>query len=168
MFPEHKVCQKYHSGEAIWRDIWKRTLEKSLTNVTNVTMPLLSEEPWRDIWKFILENKHTNATSVNMHHCTLIILRGIWKLTPRRNITNAISAILHLLGQTVWGNISKVIVEKKHTSAITNAIMHLFRYAIRGGTRKIIDPIGISWLELWTIALPQFWEFWRIKWSRDT
>ena len=36
--------------EAIWGYIWKHTVEKSQTNVTDVTMPLLMQAIWGDTW----------------------------------------------------------------------------------------------------------------------
>ena len=37
--------------QAIWGDIWKRTVDKSQTNASNVNMHLLMQAIWGDIWK---------------------------------------------------------------------------------------------------------------------
>ena len=51
-------------GQAIWGHIWKRTVDKSQTSATNVTMHLLVQAIWEDIWRLTVEKSKTNATSV--------------------------------------------------------------------------------------------------------
>ena len=51
-------------GQAIWGHIWKRTVDKSQTSATNVTMHLLVQAIWEDIWRLTVEKSQTNATSV--------------------------------------------------------------------------------------------------------
>ena len=75
--------------QAIWGLIQKRTVEKSPTHVTNVTLPLLGQTFWGDIWKLTAEKSQTNATSV----------------------------VMHLLRQAIWGNIWKRTVEKRQTNS---------------------------------------------------
>ena len=53
-------------GQTIWGHIWKRTLEKSQTNATNATLPLLRQAIWGDSWKRTVEKSQTNATNVTM------------------------------------------------------------------------------------------------------
>ena len=61
-----QVHLKTHSGEkpnkcnqcdyaSIWGHIWKRTVKKSQTNATNVTMLLLGQAIWESIWKCTVE-----------------------------------------------------------------------------------------------------------------
>ena len=69
--------------QTIWGHIWKIKVEKSQTNATNVTLPLLGQTIWGDIWQPIVEKSQTNATNVT----------------------------LPLFGQTIWGHIWKRIVK---------------------------------------------------------
>ena len=51
---------------AIWGNIWKRTVEKSRTNATSVTLPFLRQAIWGDIWKPTVEKGQTSATNVTL------------------------------------------------------------------------------------------------------
>ena len=49
--------------QVIWEDIWKDTVEKSQTNVTNVIMPPLWSKTWNNIWQNTMGKSQTNAVS---------------------------------------------------------------------------------------------------------
>ena len=48
----------HHLGQIVWGHTWKRTLEKSPTNATSVTMQHLRQVIWRHTWKHTLEKSH--------------------------------------------------------------------------------------------------------------
>ena len=50
-------------GKALWGHIWKHTVEKSLTNATNVTMHPPRQVIWGHIWK------HTGERSNKCNQC---------------------------------------------------------------------------------------------------
>ena len=60
-------------------------LEKSQTNATNVTMPLLMHSVWGDIWKCTPEKSHTNATNVTMPLFMQAIRGDILKCTLKKS-----------------------------------------------------------------------------------
>ena len=64
--------------QALWRIIWKHTLEKSQTNAISVTLHSLRLSIWRDIWKRTVEKSHTNATNVTMLPLRHAIWGSIW------------------------------------------------------------------------------------------
>ena len=70
--------------QTIWRHIWSRTVEKSQTNVTNVTLPLLGQMFWEHIWKRTVEKNQTNAASVIMLAPTQVLLEDIWRGTMKK------------------------------------------------------------------------------------
>ena len=111
-------------GQAIWGHIWKRTVDKSQTSATNVTMHPIRQAIWGHIWKRPVEKSHTNATSVTMHPLGQAIWGHIWKRTVEKSQTIATSVTMHPLVQTIWGHIWRRTVEKSQTNA-TNATMHL-------------------------------------------
>ena len=47
--------------QPIWGNIWKHTVEKSQTNVANVTMPLLGQLIWGPIWKYMVEKSQNEV-----------------------------------------------------------------------------------------------------------
>ena len=49
---------------ATWNCIWKLTVEKSCTNVTNVSMQPIEKKDWRFIKGHTLERNHINVTAV--------------------------------------------------------------------------------------------------------
>ena len=63
--------------QAIWGDIWKRTLGNKQTNATNVT---LKQALWKHIWKCLMEKSKTNVTNVTMH----LLMRAVWRLILKR------------------------------------------------------------------------------------
>ena len=116
--------------QALWGHIWKCTVEKSQTNATSVTLPLLGQTFWRHIWKHTLEKSRTNATSVISCLLMQAIWEDIWKYTVEKSQTNATSVTLHHLGQTVWGHTWKSMfklgvwsMESKHNQSF-NVVIH--------------------------------------------
>ena len=73
---------------------------KSQTNATNVTLYLHGQSIWRDIWKRIVEKSQTNATNVTLHPIRQVIWGHIWKRTVEKSQTNATNVTMHPLGQT--------------------------------------------------------------------
>ncbi len=73
-------------GQAIWRDIWKRTVEKSQT-LTNVTLSLLVQAIWGHIWERTVEKSQTNATNVTLPALTKVLWEDIWRGTVKK-VTN--------------------------------------------------------------------------------
>ena len=87
----------HHLRPAIWRHIWRHTVEKSQTNVTNVIIHPLSQAIWADIWKNTVGKSWTNATSVTTNPLAQVIWADIWKFTVEISLMNATSVnILHL------------------------------------------------------------------------
>ena len=74
--------------QAIWRHIWRRTVEKKHTNAINVIMHPLRQAIWRHIWKHTVEKKQTNATSVTLHPFKQAVWRNIWEHTVEKSQTN--------------------------------------------------------------------------------
>ena len=116
--------------QVVWRNMQRITLEKSRTNVANVTM-LLSR---RRQFDKTFENSHwrgpTNVAYVTMHLLRPAIwgdiwkfTRIIWKLALERNRTNATSVTMHFLMQVIWGDIWKSTQEKNLSNA-ANVTMH--------------------------------------------
>ena len=62
--------------QAIWGDIWKRTLGKRQTNATNVTLNSLVQALLKHIWKYTMEKSKTNVTNVTMH----LLIWAVWGL----------------------------------------------------------------------------------------
>ena len=120
-------------GKAAWESILKRTAEKSQTNATNATMPLLRQAIWSDIWKRTVEKSQTNAITVIMHLLGQTIWGHIWKRTVEKSQSNAINVAMPLLRQVIWGDICKHTGEKSNkcrqcnfVSSCLNALnMHL-------------------------------------------
>ena len=92
-------------GQEIWSYIWKRKVEKSQTNATNVTLPLLGKAIWGHIWKITVEKSQTNATNVITHHLRQYIWGSIRKRIVDNIQRNVISVILHPTRQAIWGPI---------------------------------------------------------------
>ena len=92
---------------AIWGLIWKRTVEKSQTNATNVNMHPVMQALWGHIWKHTVEKSQTNATNVTMPLLRQAIWGNIWKRTVEKSQTNATNVTLPLLVQAIWGHIWK-------------------------------------------------------------
>ena len=59
-------------------------LNKSKTNATNVTLPLLWHGVWRIIWKCTVEKSQTNATYATMNPLIKAIWGNIWKRTVEK------------------------------------------------------------------------------------
>ena len=106
-------------------------LEKSQTNATNVTMPLLMHSVWGDIWKCTPEKSHTNATNVTMLLLIQAIWRHKWKPKLEKSKTNATNVTMSALIHAIWRHIRKPTVEKGQTNA-TNVTMLLLGKAIWG------------------------------------
>ena len=115
-------------------------LEKSQTNATNVTMPLLMHSVWGDIWKCTPEKSHTNATNVTMLLLIQAIWRHKWKPKLEKSKTNATNVTMSALIQAIWRHIRKPTVEKGQTNA-TNVTMLLLGKAIWGHIWKKTDEI---------------------------
>ena len=99
---------------ANWGDIWKLTLENSLTNATYATMHLFRRAIWGHIWKLILKKKwQPNATNATMHLFRRAIWGNIWKLAMEKNLTNANYVTMRLSGQSILRHTWKLIKEKK-------------------------------------------------------
>ena len=64
--------------QAIWGHIWERTVEKSQTNATNVTLHPHGQGIWRDILKSTVEKSQTNAANLTMHPLRQVIWGHIW------------------------------------------------------------------------------------------
>ena len=62
--------------KAIWRNIWKRTVEKSQTNATNVTMHFLKQAISLDIWKTTQEKSQTSKEKF----CDLVHIQSVIEL----------------------------------------------------------------------------------------
>ena len=86
-------------------------LNKSKTNATNVTLPLLWHGVWRIIWKCTVEKSQTNATYATMNHLIKAIWDNIWKRTVEKSQRNATKATI--LG---WTSTEKII--RKQTKEI--------------------------------------------------
>ena len=121
--------------QAIWGDIWKPTVEKSPTNATSVTMPLLGQVIWGHIWIHTVEKSRRNATNVIMPLIVQAIWVNIWKCTVEKSQTNAINVTRLLPMHIIWGHICKHTVEKSQTNA-TNVTMPLLLQAIWGDIWK--------------------------------
>ena len=93
--------------QAIWGHIWKHTVEKSQTNVTNVIMHLLMQAIWGRTWKHTVAKSQTNVTNVTLPHLRQATWGLIWKHTVEKSQTDATSVTLHLLWQSIWGDIWK-------------------------------------------------------------
>ena len=74
--------------QTFWGDIWKYTVEKSLTTATNVTLHPHKLPAWGDIYKHTVEKSQTNVTNVTMHPLKQVIWGDIWKHTVDKNICN--------------------------------------------------------------------------------
>ena len=98
---------------SVWRDIWKCTPEKSHTNATNATLLLLMQAIWGNIWERTVEKSHTNVTSVTLHPLVQAIWWLIWKGTVEKSRRNATSVTLQLLRQEIWSGIWKSTLETK-------------------------------------------------------
>ena len=109
--------------QAVWGNIWKRTVEKSQTNATNVTMHPLRQAIWEHILKHTMVQSRTNATSVTMHPLMQAIWEHIWKHTVEKNQTNVTSVTLHLFMQALWG------LTWKYTVATPHMLSHFRRLA---------------------------------------
>ena len=70
-----------------WGHIWKRTVEKSQTNATNVTLPHLGQTFWRRIWKRTVERRQINVTNVTMYLLRKAVWGNIWKRTVEKSQT---------------------------------------------------------------------------------
>ena len=79
--------------------------EKSQTNATNVTMPLLRQSIWGNIRKFTVEKSQINAASVIMHPTRQAIWGHIWEYTLEKSQTNATNVILLPPEKIIWGHI---------------------------------------------------------------
>ena len=69
--------------QVIWGDNWKRTVEKSDTNATYVTLPRLMLAIWGLIWKSTPEKSQTNATSVPLPALPQVLWGDIWRGTDQ-------------------------------------------------------------------------------------
>ena len=69
---------------AIWGNIWKRTVEKSRTNATSVTLPFLRQAIWGDIWKHTVEKSQTSATNVTLPALSKVLWGDIWRGTVKK------------------------------------------------------------------------------------
>ena len=83
----------------MWQS-WRKQLAMSLnqTNVTNLTMHLLSQAIWGHIWKYTVEKSQTSAANVTLPLLGQMIWRGFWKRTVEKRQTNAINITVHLFG----------------------------------------------------------------------
>ena len=63
-------------------------MEKKHTNAINVIMHPLRQAIWRHIWKHTVEKKQTNATSVTLHPFKQAVWRNIWEHTVEKSQTN--------------------------------------------------------------------------------
>ena len=86
---------------AITGDIWKRSVERSQTNVPNETLQAI----WELVWKHTVKKKQTNANSVILYLIRQEIWGDIWKHTVEKSQTNVTSVITHLhpLVHIIWG-----------------------------------------------------------------
>ena len=116
-------------GQAIWRHIWKRTVEKSQTNATNVTIHLHIQAIWEDIWKRTVEKSQTKATNVTLLRIMQALWGIIWKFTVEKSQTNVTNVIMYPLMQAPWGYIWEHTVEKSQINA-TNVTMHPLMQAL--------------------------------------
>ena len=69
---------------AIWGNIWKRTVVKSRTNATSVTLPFLRQAIWGDIWKHTVEKSQTSATNVTLPALSKVLWGDIWRGTVKK------------------------------------------------------------------------------------
>ena len=70
--------------QAIWGNIWKRTVEKRRTNATSVTLPFLRQAIWGDIWKHTVEKGQTSATNVTLPALSKVLWGDIWRGTVKK------------------------------------------------------------------------------------
>ena len=68
--------------QAIWRHIWRRTVEKSRTNAINATLHPLGQVVWGHIWRHTVEKSQTNARRYNCDDNDCDALTGSY--FPRR------------------------------------------------------------------------------------
>ena len=118
-------------GQIIWGHIWKDTVEKSQTNVTNATMHPHRQAIWRHIWKYTVEKNQTNATNAITLLLRQTIWGDIWKRTVVKSQTNATNVTLHPPMQAFWGHICKSTVEKSWTN-VTSVTLHPLMQAFWG------------------------------------
>ena len=100
-------------GVAVLGLIWEHTVNKSHTNVTNVTIHPVSQVIWRNMSKFTLEKSPVIANAVTLQLFRQAIWGDIWWLTLEKNHTNATNVTLHLAGETIWRHIGKLTIPKK-------------------------------------------------------
>ena len=98
--------------QAIWENIWKRTVEKSPTNATNAILHPPMCKVWRLIWKHTVEKSQTNATNVTLHPLRQAIWGDIWKHTVEKSQTSATNVTLPALSKVLWGDIWRGTVKK--------------------------------------------------------
>ena len=84
-----------NNGRKSWKlkilgHIWWRTVEKSQTNATSVTMNPYMQAPWRHIWNHTVEKSQTNVTNVIMHPLVQAIWGHIWKHTVEKRRTQPV------------------------------------------------------------------------------
>ena len=113
------LCILSAVGVYMWRSTWKRTVERSKTNVTVVIfyhLTLVSEStivtlhPLKQAiytYKETRWRKKMNVTLAIMLQLTKVFLWHIWKHTPERNQTSANNVNICLYMKTAWDHIWK-------------------------------------------------------------
>ena len=77
-------------------------MQKSKTNATNVTIPLLRHGVWRIIWKCTVEKSQTNATYATLHPLIKAIWGNLGKRTVEKSKTNATNVTIPPLNLKIW------------------------------------------------------------------
>ena len=153
--------------QTIWDNIWKRTVEKSQTNATNVTMPLLRQTIWDNISKRTADESQINATNVIMLLLGQAIWGNIWRHIVEKSPTNATNVTMPLLRQLIWGDIWKRTVEKCHFDAIWG---HIWKHKISlQCDSKLGGPSYFIQILSWLLRFLFFWTRWplimKVEWN---
>ena len=92
--------------------IWKRTVEKSQRNATNVILHPHWQVIWGNILKHTVEKNLIDATNPTMYHFIQAIWGHTGKQTVEKSSTNATNATMPLLRQGKLGQIWRHTLEK--------------------------------------------------------
>ena len=139
--------------QVIWGHIWKRTVEKSRTNATNVTMPLLGQAIWGNIWKYTVEKSKTNATNATLPALSKVIWGDIWRDTDqcRReksdNLPYGVNPLRTRIKAkqilSVWNQIDKININRFTFWRVKYRLQGTF-YGVKNGKKMSIKGIKIQ------------------------
>ena len=115
-------------GQKFWDNIWKHTVEKSLTKQP-MRLCILTGRRFEDTFKNAQWRKVKQMQSMwlcNMHALIQVHWGHIWKPIVEKSQTNATNAIMHPQGQTGWGNTHKNISLLHSKVFINHQLLHLW------------------------------------------